>query len=233
MKCKTIWLVAWSLLWLGPVFGASGFQELADIRRAMVDYLSSKIRRQYQNFDIQVMALDSRLRLPACQSPLDIFPLRKTVKPGALSVGVRCHGEHPWTIYTKVVIKAFRPVVVLTRSLPRGAIVGVDAVALRRMDVGSLRQGFFPAPELVLGKQLKRPVPAGKVLNPALLTPAKVISKGDKVVIRANSSVLDVRMGGHALTGGAVGESIRVRNDRSNRIVEAVVQGPGLVIVPF
>ena len=216
-----------------PAYGDSGYQKLASIRNAVVDYLSSKIRHLYQDFDIDVSALDSRLKLPVCQRHLEVFPLRGTVKAGAHSVGVRCNGEHPWTIYTKAVIKAYRPVVVLNQALPRGAIIHKDAVALKRVDIGSLRQGYFSEPGQILGKQLKRSLPEGKVLNPAMLTSAKVISKGDKVVIRASSPVLEVRMGGHALMAGAMGESIRVRNDRSNRIIEAIVQGPGQVMVPF
>ncbi|GAB4365224.1 MAG: hypothetical protein Kow0060_22580 [Methylohalobius crimeensis] len=52
-------------------------------------------------------------------------------------------------------------------------------------------------------------------------------------MIRARGGGLDVRMGGHALMDGGLGERIRVRNDRSQRVVEGVVRGPNEVRVVF
>jgi flagella basal body P-ring formation protein FlgA len=57
------------------------------------------------------------------------------------------------------------------------------------------------------------------------------VSKGDQVVISARNSGLNVRMPGEALSNGAPGEQIRVRNLGSHRIIKARISGPGQVEV--
>lgn len=203
------------------------------IRQQVAAKLTSIIRHQYRDFDVQVAQLDSRLKLARCDQDLSVFPLREPLTAGSLAVGVRCAGSHPWTIYIKAKIRAYRPVVVTTQAVPRGAVVGKGAVALKRAEVGALPRGYFTEIEAVVGQQALRSLPQGRVLAPRFLGQAKVIRKGDKVMIQAQSPILDVRMGGVALTDGGLGQRIRVRNERSKRMLEAVVQGPGKVVVPF
>ncbi|MCX8048206.1 MAG: flagellar basal body P-ring formation chaperone FlgA [Methylohalobius sp.] len=208
-------------------------QTTAEIRQTVVEKLESILRQHYQNFDIEVAPLDSRLRLPKCQHPLKVLPMREAVPIGAIAVGVECQGAHPWAIYIKANVRVFQEVAVLTRPLSKGTVLDESAVALKAVDVSRLKQGYFSNLEPVLGKRLHTSLPQGAVLAPSLLASTKVVSKGDQVVIRAVAGALDVRMGGHALADGGLGQKIRVVNDRSQRVIEGTVQGPGEVWVVF
>lgn len=208
-------------------------QALEGIRQAVVENLKSIFRQHYRNFDIEVAPLDPRLRLPRCDRPLTVSPLREAVPVGAVSVGVECRGGHPWTIYVKAHVRVFQQVAVLSRPLPKGTVLEPGMVALEPVDISRLRQGYFPDTDRVLGKRLKTSLPEGAVLTPQLLGGVKMVSKGDAVMIRVVEGALDVRMGGHALMDGGQGQRIRVLNDRSQRVVEGIVQGPGEVLVAF
>lgn len=208
-------------------------QVVEDIRQAVAAYLKSIIRQYHQNFDIEVAPLDSRLRLPRCDQRLTVFPLREAIPAGWISVGVECRGEHPWTIYVKANVRVLQQVAVLARPLPKGSVLDQGMVVLKSVDIAALRQGYFPSVDLVLGRRLKVSLPEGAVLTPQLLAGVKVVSKGDAVMIRVVEGGMDVRMGGHALMDGELGQRIRVRNDRSQRVVEGKVQGPGEVRVVF
>lgn len=70
-----------------------------------------------------------------------------------------------------------------------------------------------------------------QILTPAHVEMAEVVRKGDQVVISAGNSTIQVKMPGEALSAGAVGEQIRVRNLNSKRVVKARVTGPGQVEV--
>jgi len=223
----------WFLCVLYALVADAETQSLDEIRQAISNHLVSILQREARDFDVQVASLDPRLNLPRCTDPLTIRTMREKTPVGDVSVRVRCHGEHPWTIYAKAHVSLFRKVLVTTRPLPKGAMLTADSVALQRMDIASLRQGFVERPDVVLGRYLKRRLPAGYVLTLHLMVMAKVIHKGEAVTIRAHSGALDVRMGGHALMDGEKGQRIRVRNDRSKRLVEAVVYGPGDVRVLF
>ncbi|MBN2702415.1 MAG: flagellar basal body P-ring formation protein FlgA [Methylothermaceae bacterium] len=208
-------------------------QSLESIRQAVASHLESIIRQEHRDFDIKVNSLDPRLRLTHCDQPLAISLLRDKTPVGAVSVGVACRGSHPWTIYVRANVRLFQKVAVLARSLAKGTVLEEAMVILKRTDIADLRGGYFSTTESALGKRLTRSLPAGAVLTRRELTSLKIVHKGDAVMIRARGGGLDVRMGGHALMDGGLGERIRVRNDRSQRVVEGVVRGPNEVRVVF
>ena len=86
-------------------------------------------------------------------------------------------------------------------------------------------------PAQVVGKKLTRQLNANQVIAPSHLEAAEVIRRGDQVVINAVGANFSVRMPGEALTDGAPGEQINIRNLRSQRVIRARVVGPGQVEV--
>jgi flagella basal body P-ring formation protein FlgA len=80
-----------------------------------------------------------------------------------------------------------------------------------------------------VGMRLKRSLPMGAVLTPAYLESPMLVRRGDQVVIRADLPGMDVRASGTALGSAAAGERLRVRNESSGRIVEAIVTARGEV----
>ncbi len=128
-------------------------------------------------------------------------------------------------------IRLYRPVVVLTRPLKRMSIVKPADLSLMERDVGLLGQNFLTDPAQAIGKKLTRQLGGDQVLAPSHLQIAEVIRRGDQVVISARGTTVNVRMPGEALTDGAPGEQINVRNLRSQRVVRARVVGPGQVEV--
>jgi len=227
------WRKFWFLLTIVTSTALAGVQSMEEVQKAISSYLVSNLQRQYRDFDVRVASLDSRLQLPECSNALSVTTMRDKMPVGDLALRVRCQGEHPWTIYARAHVSLFKRVLVANRPLTKGTRLTSGVVALKRRDIATLRQGYIETPELVVGRYLKRSIPAGHVLTPALLAAAKVIRKGEAVVIRAQARGLDVRMGGHALMDGEQGQRIRVINDRSRRVVEAIVHGPGEVHVFF
>jgi flagella basal body P-ring formation protein FlgA len=146
-------------------------------------------------------------------------------------VRIRCDGSAPWTVFVPAQVRLYREVVVVTRSLRRGSPVGTQDVALAERDVGTLNQGFLTDPGQILGQKTTRSLLPDQVLAPLHLQQAEVVNKGDQVVISAMSPAINVRMPGEALSNGAPGEQIRVRNLSSGRVVKARVKGPGQVQV--
>jgi flagella basal body P-ring formation protein FlgA len=203
---------------------AQGFLEFA-----VEDYLRAMdIPGRYE---IQVNRLDPRLRLPLCDQPLNAR-LESPAQPiGRVSVRISCEGGSPWNVFVPAQVKVFREVVVVKRPLTRGSVIGEADVALAERDTGSLGQAFLVATEQAVGSRLTRPVVADQVVLLTSLEKPDVIAKGDQVLIKAQSGAINVNMPGEALSAGAPGEQIRVRNLQSQRVIKARVTGPGLVEV--
>lgn len=199
------------------------------LEQAVDEYLRrSEIQGRHE---VQVNRLDPRLRLPQCDEPLTAS-LESPAQPlGRVTVRVRCEGSAPWTVFVPAQVRLFRQVVVISRPLKRENVLTEQDLSLVERDVGLLNQGYLTDPGQAIGKKLTRPMLPDQILAPVHLQQAEVIRKGDQVVITARGAAVSVRMPGEALSDGAPGQQIRVRNQRSQRVIKARVVGPGQVEV--
>ncbi len=207
------------------LIGASqGFLEVT-----VQDYLErSEIQARQE---IQIKQLDPRLQLPLCDEDLTTS-LESPAQPvGRVTVRVSCEGATPWTIFVPAQVKLYRNVVIAIRPLKRATVLSQADVALVERDVGLLTQGYMTDLDQVLGTKLTRGVMTDQVLAPVTIEQAEAIRKSDQVVISAKKGGINVRMPGEALSGGVIGEQIRVRNLSSQRVIRARVVGPGEVEV--
>ena len=199
------------------------------LEQAVSDYLQrSEISGRHE---IQINRLDPRLRLPLCDRELTAS-LESPAQPiGRVTLRVRCDGSSPWTVFVPGQVKLYRDVVTAIRPLKRESVLTQQDVALTERDVGLLNQGYLTSLQQAVGKKLTRPLQPDQVVAPAHVEQAEAIRKGDRVVISARSATITVRMPGEALSDGAIGRQISVRNQRSQRVVKARVTGPGQVEV--
>lgn len=180
---------------------------------------------------VKIGRLDPRLRLPQCAIPLQAS-LESPAQPiGRVTLRVRCDSHAPWTIFVPSQVNLYRDVAVAVRSLSRNSIVQAADVQLAEREVSSLRQGYLVDLNNVIGQQVIRPVRPNQVIANHALKAAATINKGDEVVISARGRSMSVRMPGIALEEGAMGQQIRVRNIRSQRVIRGRVTAPGQVEV--
>ena len=180
---------------------------------------------------VSVNRLDSRLRLQACDRPLETFSPPARRKLGRITVGVRCNGAKPWSLYVPVSVSIITKVVVAARDLPRGAILTASDLKLVEQDIARLNRGYIEQPTQAIGKITKRSLQRGHVLTPKQISTPLAVKKGNRVAIVASNSAIQVRMRGKALSNGATGERIRVQNISSKKEIEATVISPGVVRV--
>lgn len=224
------------LLWLGfatfatALAGEELVQPPESITAAIRHYIESNFRRSGDGYEIQVPALDTRLRLALCSKPIEAFSPPGARDIGHVSVGVRCTGDHPWTIYHRAYLGVFQDVAVLVTAAKAGTVLTEADVRAERRDVAALN-GQYLLPETVIGRPLKKALPANTVLLPDFLTTIKAVKRGELVTIRNRSEAFEISMPGVALSDGEVGQRIRVRNEQSGRVIQATVTGSGMVDV--
>jgi flagella basal body P-ring formation protein FlgA len=174
--------------------------------------------------------LDPRLALPACASLPETFdpPGRSTGSQAV--VGVRCAAGAAWSIYVPVRLEIVVPVVVLAAPAARGEALDAAALRLEPRNVAGLTSGYLTAQAEAEGKVLRRAVAPGTILNAALLERPTLIRRGERVRLRVGTASFSVGSEGEALADAAEGEHLRVRNTRSGRVVEGVVDGEGNVV---
>lgn len=223
------------LLGLGACWtpALAGVQSLEAIRASVERYVRTEFRTLGEISAVEVSTLDPRLQLAACEQPLEPFTPTGQHRLGHATVGVRCTGERPWTLYVPVRIESSVKIMTAARALPRGKILTPDDITPVVRDVAALPYGYFTSAEILTGQRLKRAVRPGEVFSPTMVAPAPLVERGQTVWITTKAGGINVRMQGEALADGAAGDRINVRNLSSRRILEAEVVDNGLVKVPW
>ena len=220
------------LAWLGcsAAVGAETIQSLESIQEAVRTFLLDETASLQGDVRVQPGRLDNRLRLDRCERPLEVYWPDGGRRVGSVSVGVRCYSPS-WTIFVRAAVEVHEAIWVSRRPLSRGTILGSDDLELSSQNITRLSAGYYGEKESLLGAMLTRSIVAGTVITPTMITLPAAVRRGERVTIQAGAGGIQVRMEGEALSDGAVGDLIRVRNLSSQQIIEAEVVAPGQVQV--
>lgn len=210
--------------------GTTGQERL---RQAALSELQQVYAAEPGRVEIEVATLDPRLQIPVCQEPLQASANRPSPNGGRVTVRIECRDDGPWTRHVAASVRIFQDIVVSSRALARGSIVGTGDVALKEQDITILRGQAIMDPAVAVGQSVRRAVSADTVLSIDLLEAPILVRRGDVVVLIAERGSIAIRETGTALQAGEAGKQIPVRNNSSERIVQAVVTGAGEAKVLF
>jgi len=218
-------------LWLGgATAGASAIQSLDSVRATA----EQAVRQQYalpgSRIEVTAGSLDLRLQLAECRLPLRAVVARDAQLASRITVPVQCPQEGGWTVRVPLQVQLFRQTLVTSRLLLRGDGVSAADVHVEERDVTRLGYGYIENMEQVAGRSLARAVASGSVLSPGMLGGRRMVRAGDHVEMVARLDGIEVRADGVALGSGDNGARLRVRNESSGKVVDAMVSAPGVVL---
>ncbi len=177
--------------------------------------------------------LDSRLRLKSCDLPIEAYTPEGGRSMGNTTVGIRCPGDGGWSIYLSGRIQVFGKVFVALQPIARGTTISKKQIKLVEHELSKLPYGYYQDSGIVSGMIAKRTIPTSSVVTPHMVAAPKLVRRGERVTLVAENGTLKVRMTGKALSDGISGELVRVRADRSNRVIDGTVLSSGVIKVTF
>jgi len=179
--------------------------------------------------EITPARLDARLRMPACQVPLQ-SSLTGTQKPlGRVIVEVSCQDEKPWKVRLPAQISVFAPVAITSKPIARNQQISKLDIILEDRDISKLNRGYYSKISDVAGLVTRNQIRSGIVINPGQIRAPYLVQRGQTVRILVKTPNYEVAMHGKALSNGALGEIIRVKNTKSQRVVEGIVSAQGVI----
>lgn len=195
--------------------------------------LKSLSTQENQSITVSADRIDQRLNLKAChEENLELFNPYQTSILRTSTIGVKCNEKDiHWTLYVPVTIQVKKPVIVAKRTLRQGSAISLDDIDFIELDLSQLKQGHFSQAEEVVGQVCKQTIMEGTAITPNSLKVAQVVMKDEQVSIQVTGDNFSVSMPGVALSGGTIGDTIKVRNSSSKKIVEARISGPHQVKV--
>ena len=204
-------------------------QNIIDTARQFLD--ANLKKSQFSRIDIQMSQLDPRLRLSQCTLPLTTTLAPGSQFAGKTTVHIRCNSSRPWTVYISARIKLYGSVVQTAVPLSKGHILGATDLVNTEEDLSRIKYGYFVKKEKLIGKQLKRHLPQGRVIKASYVKAQTLVKRGELVTIIAKNTGYSVKMTGTAMGTGALGDRIRVKNISSKRIVEGTIKEAGIVSI--
>jgi flagella basal body P-ring formation protein FlgA len=203
------------------------WQSIDSIRAAAVAAMRASLGKT--NAAVEAVAIDERLKLPACGQALEAR-LEREVRNGQGMVAVACGAAEPWRLFVPVRVVEEVSVVVARHGLTAGAVLSADDLDVRTQASTSLPLDYLSDPAQAIGLTVKRTVPAGTLLAGAALEAPEVIARGAIVTIVSGGGTVHVRSEGIALEAARRNGRVRVKTP-SGRIVEGVVEASGEVRV--
>lgn len=207
-------------------------QDLEHLRESVSEFLHEHYRQPgIARIEVEVGRLDQRLRLAHCGEPLTMNFNDPDRAGGNLTVHTRCPATAAWALYVPAQVSVYRPVATASRNLGRGHRIIDGDITLELKNTGRMRQGFVTGKEAILDMELRRPLREGEAFRMSILAEPLAVERGDQVRLRANAGPIEVHTSGTAMGSGRVGDQIRVRNDRSERVVRGRIVARGTVEV--
>jgi len=173
--------------------------------------------------------LDNRLQVTDCPTGLSAFSSSKNGSASHITVLIACKSEN-WRVYVPVKLKVTVPAVTAYVSLSRGQVISKQDVNISMVDLLRFRQQGFSSIQQVVGSKVKRNIVIGDVISN---NDVCVVCRNERVTIKAVKEGLVITTQGTALSDASLGEQVRVRNNKSNRIINAQVSAVGVVTVSF
>jgi flagella basal body P-ring formation protein FlgA len=171
--------------------------------------------------------IDRRLSLPACAAPEAFIPAGVRLW-GNASVGVRCSGSNPWTIYIPVSVRILTGVAVAAHALAQGRSIALADIVMQESDLGQLPGAVITDPAQAVGRIVTLSVAPGQPLRQDLLRSPPVIQQGQSVTLRAQGLGFKVSAEGKAVTNAAEGQVAQVRTP-SGHTVNGIARAGAIV----
>lgn len=212
---------------------AEAIQDLDSIRRSATNFVLQATKQNTGKIEVEAGTLDPRLRLARCSVALEGFLPAGGKFSGNATVGLRCPGAKPWTLFVPVRIKIYAPVVVVARPVAKGTALQAADIRVEVRDLNALTAPPMTELNQAQGKLAMRPMEMGSILHASDVQPPRLVRRGERVTILASTGGLEVRANGEALSDGIQGEQISVRNTLTKQVIQATVASTGLVRVPL
>ncbi|AXE93909.1 flagellar basal body P-ring formation chaperone FlgA [Paraburkholderia terricola] len=142
---------------------------------------------------------------------------------GRMTVGVRCAGEKPWTIYLQARISLRATYYLAARAMAPGEVLNAADLVARDGDLTGLPQAIVTDPSQAVGSVTLTRVAAGMPLRRDMLKSASAVSIGQTVRVVAAGEGFAISAEGSAMNNASPGQQVRVKT-ANGQVISGVVK---------
>jgi len=207
------------------------YQPPESLQLQVYDHLKQKADQQLSRVTIAINPISQRLKLPYCQSGVELFDKNPEKRVGRMTVQLSCK-QPQWKLHVTASIDGYLPVVRSVRPILKQAIVQARDIEVIEVPYKKAKQKAIHQPDQVIGMRAKRNIVAGKIITIDLMLPPYLVFKNQPIKIISNAGGIRVETKGIALKSGTDREQIPIRNSNSKRVLKGIVIAPNTVWIP-
>lgn len=201
------------------------------VRAAVIARLKADSNTKDRNFEIAFDKRDLEIDLAADQKPdfqLDNFSYDPTNRNFRTDLTAQTP-RGPYIVPVTGHISIKRNVPILARRLEAGTTISANDLDWIQVPEERITADVVTEMDQLVGRELRRDTSEGQILRSHDVVPPRLVQRGSLVVMKIETPYITVTAQGKAQQDGAEGEVVRVVNTQSNRVVEGVVTGPGII----
>ncbi|CAH2030010.1 flagellar basal body P-ring formation chaperone FlgA [Trichlorobacter ammonificans] len=206
-----------------------------EIRTAVNSFLESRLADRGWQTIIRQLSVPQGHTVPKGARDYEVIAPASWPGWGAVSLAVvvRVGGVVEKNLPVRLVVDAQTEMVVATRQLLSGTVLGADDVALRVQDLALAGGHHIKTIADAVGRKTRVTVRAGYPVRNDQLVTVPVVVSGQLVTIVLERPGLRITVAGRAKSSGGVGDLIRVENLSSRKEIPARVVDASTVEVGF
>ena len=237
-RLLTISVLATALIFLGiTLISAAEANVLKDvqIRQIVTDYLQQKTGLAGGIIQLKKLSFSGEISLPAGDVSYEVIAPQEWEGwgRGNLALIVRVNDRVVRNISLNVEVAALADVVVATRTLERGMVVGKGDVTLQKRDMATVPGKVCLNLDEAVGKRVRVGARANSPIRSDYLERLPVVKSGQLVTIVAENDRFRITATGRARGNGAEGDTVLVQNLNAQKEIPAVVVDAKTVRVEF
>ncbi len=207
----------------------------AQVRKIVTDYVVQKTGLPVGAITVKRLGFSGEVPLPSGTPSFEVVSPQEWEGwgRGALALIVRIDERVVKNIPLNVEVEALGEVVVATRPLERGMVVGKRDVAMEKRDLAALPARSCRSLDEAIGKEVRVGMRANAPLRSDYLERPALVKSGQLVTIVAENERFRVTATGRARGNGAEGERVPVQNLNAQKEIAAVVVDANTVRVEF
>lgn len=207
-------------------------QSHEEINQAVTRFVLQQ-RVPLNDIQVNITSLNQQIRLRKCDKKLKVSIAAGAKLLGHASLAVSCSAPQAWKIHVAAHIDGIVNALITRYPIPRGTVIQETDIEFSPRRYSQLHYGYYSSATHLRGMETKRNLKAGQVLTPGLVKAPKLVLRGQNVIIVAQTGNLNLRVKGKALMDGQQGQTIKVKNLSSKKLIFARVISAGTVKVNF
>ncbi|WP_250473336.1 flagellar basal body P-ring formation chaperone FlgA [Caballeronia sp. GAFFF1] len=200
---------------------AATAQDGESIRVAALAFLQQQAAGLPGKVDITVTPVFPRGLAPC--SALDPFMPTGARLWGRVTVGVRCVGDRPWTLYVQARVSINATYYTAARAIAPGEVLASADLMARDGDLTAMPQAVVTDPSQAVGAVALSRVPAGLPLRTDMLRAASSVAIGQTVHVVTDGTGFSISADGSAMNNAAPGQQVRVKT-AGGQIITGIVK---------